>query len=412
MHATERRISGGQRKVSGPVKRIETSHNDPTDSSPAIAEELIKENDMINEERGRLLLKILSVRDVSLPNIEEKNAKYNITLDNGVHCITTSMKPLHRTSTIEEEFELSVDNQLEFIITLKAKWPKTKQSTVIRKPVPAPHRDVRDTRSRSGFTKIFSSSKKRGVTPSSPQVSSIVTKEISTPDSWEGLLSNDGYFGRSYIDFSQYEKEVYGRSAVFEISCFNEWSRTSQKTRRSPYGICRLQLQMMFIPRIEANEILPRSIHEANEIIKSATNVQLPYMEGFLSQLGGDCKYWRRRYFTLTNTTLTAHSESSRKPRATINLSKAVKVVDDKSSLTQPTIVVGSNRRKSAFAEQEEGFLFVEEAFRLRFANGEIIDFYADSREAKKKWVTVLTETIGAKIPLRSPWVEQVLKSL
>ena len=52
-------------------------------------------------------------------------------------------------------------------------------------------------------------------------------------------------------------------------------------------------------------------------------------------------------------------------------------------------------RRKSAFAEEDEGYQYVEEGFRIRFANGETIDFYADSRERKDEWMVALSEVIG-----------------
>ena len=55
----------------------------------------------------------------------------------------------------------------------------------------------------------------------------------------------------------------------------------------------------------------------------------------------------------------------------------------------------GGKRRRSAFAEEEEGYMFVEEGFRIRFNNGELIDFYADSTEDKEGWMKVLGEVIG-----------------
>lgn len=39
--------------------------------------------------------------------------------------------------------------------------------------------------------------------------------------------------------------------------------------------------------------------------------------------------------------------------------------------------------------------MFVEEGFRIRFNNGEIIDFYADSAEDKEGWMMVLSDVIG-----------------
>ena len=39
--------------------------------------------------------------------------------------------------------------------------------------------------------------------------------------------------------------------------------------------------------------------------------------------------------------------------------------------------------------------MFVEEGFRVRFNNGEIIDFYADKAQDKEGWMKVLSEVIG-----------------
>lgn len=39
--------------------------------------------------------------------------------------------------------------------------------------------------------------------------------------------------------------------------------------------------------------------------------------------------------------------------------------------------------------------MFVEEGFRIRFNNGEVIDFYADSTKDKEGWMKVLSEVVG-----------------
>jgi hypothetical protein len=41
--------------------------------------------------------------------------------------------------------------------------------------------------------------------------------------------------------------------------------------------------------------------------------------------------------------------------------------------------------------------MFVEEGFRIRFANGEAIDFYADSAAEKDNWMQVLSTVVGVK---------------
>ena len=81
-----------------------------------------------------------------------------------------------------------------------------------------------------------------------------------------------------------------------------------------------------------------------------------------------------------------------------VNLAKASRLVDDKTSLvanpaSSPSKTGG--RRKSAFAEEDEGYAYVEEGFRIRFANGETIDFYADSGAEKEEWMRALSQVIG-----------------
>lgn len=100
-------------------------------------------------------------------------------------------------------------------------------------------------------------------------------------------------------------------------------------------------------------------------------------------------------------------------PRATINLANASKLIDDRRALTKKEVTgKGGSRRKSGFGEDEEGYMFVEEGFRIRFANGEVIDFYADSASDKEAWMKVLDQAIG-KAPADGgvgKWCDIVLK--
>lgn len=69
---------------------------------------------------------------------------------------------------------------------------------------------------------------------------------------------------------------------------------------------------------------------------------------------------------------------------------------DQKSLVADPTSGHPTKgRRKSAFAEEDDGYQFVEEGFRMRFANGETIDFYADSASDKDAWMKALGSAIG-----------------
>lgn len=95
--------------------------------------------------------------------------------------------------------------------------------------------------------------------------------------------------------------------------------------------------------------------------------------------------------FRLNGTNLTAYHEVTKQRRMNINLAKAAKLIDDGSSLKQ----IGSKiRRKSAFAEDEEGYMFLPESFRIAFPN-ETINFYADTVQQKEEWMQVLSEAVG-----------------
>lgn len=57
--------------------------------------------------------------------------------------------------------------------------------------------------------------------------------------------------------------------------------------------------------------------------------------------------------------------------------------------------------------------MFVEEGFRIRFGNGEVIDFYADSAADKDGWMKVLADAVGKGSSGSSQvkaWTEMVLK--
>lgn len=61
--------------------------------------------------------------------------------------------------------------------------------------------------------------------------------------------------------------------------------------------------------------------------------------------------------------------------------------------------------------------MFVEEGFRIRFNNGEVIDFYADTAEDKDGWLKVIGDVVGREghdddvaSGSRKKWCELILK--
>ncbi|KAI1143728.1 DUF1709-domain-containing protein [Hypoxylon sp. FL0543] len=397
-------------------------------------------------ERGRLFVKVMGVKDLDLPLPKNERTWFSLTLDNGVHCVTTSWLELARNAPIGQEFELVVPNELEFQLTLNVKLerPPPQRAPVSSAKAPKPKT--------SAFSRVFASPKKRKEMEARQraeeeafalaQREAAAAKQLSSmPTAWDllsPLTAENGTFARSYVCLKEHESRCYGRPYMVEIAAFNEWateeagfasSVKSKRTgitsnsvvRKAPYKIGKLEVQLLFVPRPKGttDEDMPKSMSMCIRELKAAEERLSKNWEGHLSQQGGDCPYWRRRYFKLVGTRLTAYHETTRQPRATINLSNAKRLIDDRRQLTDPeTTGRNGKRRRSAFAEEEEGYMFVEEGFRIRFNNGEIIDFYADTREDKQGWMKALGDVIGkpggdddsGSASGRKKWCELVLK--
>ncbi|GAD93124.1 GTP binding protein (Bud4), putative [Paecilomyces variotii No. 5] len=424
---------GKKKPGSGPVPPLPGQASNVQEAALAV-EEL--ENNGLNEtleegeERGRLFVKVVGIKDLDMPLPRGERSYFALTLDNGLHCVTTAWLELGKSAPIGQEFELIVQNDLEFQLTLQMKVDEAKL-------YPQEHVPATPTKQKtSTFSRVFASPKKRKEMELKQQLEAQQRQKAESragSGAWEKLrtvIARDGSFGRAYVCLSDHEKHAFGRPYGVDVACFNEWaveesssvkskksSSSSGSQRKPPYKIGNLELQLLFVPKPKGakDEDMPKSMNACIREMREAENTAARSYEGFLSQQGGDCPYWRRRFFRLQGSKLTAYHETTRQPRATINLAKAAKLIDDKSSLTQKeTSTKGGGRRKSAFAEEEEGYMFVEEGFRIRFANGEVIDFYADSASDKEAWMRVLAETVGkgqsaGNGPTKA-WTELVLK--
>ncbi|KAK4140333.1 cell division protein anillin-domain-containing protein [Dichotomopilus funicola] len=442
--------SNGQRKRSIRKRQLTNGPVPPLPGQESNAATLgqVNEEDMAVEmateesgERGRLFVKVMGVKDLDLPIPKNERTWFSLTLDNGVHCVTTAWLELARNAPIGQEFELVVPNDLEFQLTLNVKLEKPAPSPTNKKALPSPTKTSKPKT--SAFSRVFASPKKRRemeqrqkqqeeeerlAAQREAQARQMMLKASQQPTAWEllsPLAAEDGSFARAYVCLKEHEPRCFGRPYLVDVAAFNEWateepafassikskrggSNTQNNTissaggagvmRRAPYKIGKLELQLLFVPRAKGatDEDMPKSMNSCIREMKAAEERLARCWEGHLSQQGGDCPYWRRRYFKLVGTKLTAYHEATRQPRATINLANAKRLIDDKRSLMEKeTTGRGGRRRRSAFAEEEEGYMFVEEGFRIRFNNGEVIDFYADSTEDKEGWMRVLGEVIG-----------------
>ena len=437
--------SGKQRRRSKRNSSAQRPRNDPAPPLPGqeSALDVVSENQATGDtnagedgpegaERGRLFVKVVGVKSLDLPMPRNDRIYFKLTLDNGLHCVTTAPLELGKSAPIGQEFELVVHDDLEFQLTLNTKLPPKPAPPSTPTAIPQSPK----TSKQSGFSRLLSSPKKRAererqereaqeAEQRRQQQEAQRKRAAMHPTAWDLLhdLVNaaDGSFARSYVNLSAHEQRCFGRPLTVDVPCYNEWALEKNSmvvnsvrskrgahagpVRKPPYIIGALELQLLYVPKPNGatDEEMPKSMSSAIREMNRAHEIQEVSYEGHLSQQGGDCKHWRRRFFRLQGPRLTAYHEHTHQKRAVINLSKAVRLVDDRRTLladpvtpSSPAKPAGSsNRRKSAFAEEDEGYQYVEEGFRIRFANGETIDFYADSKANKEEWMTNLAQVVG-----------------
>lgn len=381
--------------ISVPSKVISKENTFDMNDNPSIANAIhdshaassstSRNTSVVSSERGKLFFRVVGFKNINLPGIKDRNGSFSIILDNGVHCIKTPSYRLDGPNVmIGKEFELTVGESLAFILTMKATYDKPKGTLVevSERKVVKPKNKLR---------RMFGS--KDIVT---------VTKYVPTSvkDEWKNTFATDGSFARCYVDLEQYEGQVLGKCCSFNITCFNEWGTTPQgddSIKRKPYVIGQLEVKMLYVPRSEPYEILPSSIKYAYERLDDLKDEKRVSLSGYMHQEGGDCETWKKRWFVLKGTSLVAHSEFSHKTRANINLAKVAEVI---------YVDKDDAQRSSSNYRNFSDILLMENAFKIRFANGEVIDFGAANKTEKVQWIKAIQEIVYRNKFRQQPWVK------
>jgi len=319
-----------RKPLEGSVPPLPGQVSNVQDGLSAVAEDELAEEeaDELEDgtERGRLFVKVVGVKDLQLPfpqrkrprqlgqipadQSKDERTQFALTLDNGLHCVTTAWLDLARDAPIGQEFELVVLNELEFQLTLQMKLEEPKPQPRPESPVKAPA----SPKKQSAFGRFFGSPKKKKEAEAvvAQQETQAVKRPVTPPSAYElvqGLVAKDGSFARAYVSHTEFEKQTYGRPAIVDVKCFNEWameevsvgsSRSKkgvvQLRRRPPYEIGKLELQLLYVPKPKGakDDDMPKSMNgairamrEAEERLKQQAEVK--EFEGYLSQQGGDC---------------------------------------------------------------------------------------------------------------------------
>lgn len=245
---------------------------------------------------------------------------FQLTLDNGLHCVTTTSLELGKNAPIGQEFELVVLNDLEFQLTLTTKLPPPPAQPTTPTPSASPTKSIKSSKT-SGFSRFLSSPKKRAEKERQErealeaQERRVLEEERRkrasiVPNAWNLLHdlvnAQDGSFARAYINLKSHEKACFGRQLTVDVPCYNEWALEKDSAvvnsvrskrgnagpvRRPPYVVGQLELQLLYIPKPKGagDEDMPKSMGGAVREMNKATDVKEVVYEGHLSQQGGDC---------------------------------------------------------------------------------------------------------------------------
>jgi hypothetical protein len=326
--------------VSGPVPPMPGQESNATALNPLAEEDMNVEFATESGERGRLFVKVMGVKDLDLPipksksisvsttmhknpasnrdfkiliGLPDERTWFSLTLDNGVHCVTTAWLELARNAPIGQEFELVVPNDLEFQLTLNVKLDKPEPKKFNLSPVKVSKPKT------STFSRVFASPKKRKEMElrQREEEERLVQQQrdaharqmsAAAPTAWDllsPLAADDGSFARAYVCLKEHESRCFGRPYMAEIACFNEWATeeaafaSSVKSkrgntavvRRAPYKIGKLEVQLLFVPRPKGatDDDMPKSMNSCIRELKAAEERLSRNWEGHLSQQGGDC---------------------------------------------------------------------------------------------------------------------------
>jgi hypothetical protein len=240
-----------------------------------------------------------------------------LTLDNGLHCVTTSWLELGHSAPIGQEFELVVLNELEFQLTLQTKLTPPPKPVLTSSTTKSP---IKPPAKKTSFRSLLSSPKKRreaerlALQRQQEEEERRLEQEraqsrlaqSATPTAWDllhELVGDDGSFGRAYVCLKNHEQQCFGRQLTVDMPIFNEWaledqaisssvkSKNGGTLRRPPYRVGSLVLQLLYVPRPKGSkeDEMPKSMNACIREMKEAEESAGRVWEGFLSQQGGDC---------------------------------------------------------------------------------------------------------------------------
>ncbi|PWN33116.1 uncharacterized protein FA14DRAFT_162227 [Meira miltonrushii] len=433
----------GAKKESGKAWRKLRRPSDMNEYAKEMREYRAKENP--KKVAGKVFVMVDSFTPANLP-IPSKPTRFYCVLDNGLHVVRTATAGLRTNgpSKVGQEFELIQHRNLTFNLTLVAQ-----RDSHLQEPSPLPANESspsssmkRDRMTPSfsrGVGKLFSSPKKRQASSAASiyaTSSNSIADQARSFDPLMTFMNREGAFGQSEVVFEQIAQDCLAQCHIVELpvravaeppapapqstatDMYNaastparvpalaaEFSRNFNKIRGT------LRLKVFYLPPMPgiSKSLLPESLSECIKGMESARwHAGQPWMEGTLTQLGGDCQSWRRRPVKAQGAHLIGFNEITKKPTVKIDLSKAISIEENH----DPHKKTGGKAYNDDDEEFDETY-HVERSFRITFKDGERIFFFADTDEEMHRWLNALSKIVGnSQIPPQCAWSQLALDML
>lgn len=397
---------------------------------------------------GKVFVLVDSFTPTDLP-VPSRPTSFHCILDNGLHMVKTATVPLRpgrcTVSKIAQEFELIQHKNLEFSLTLVVQ--RDAHLTEPQRPS-SPLRREHGSPTLKGLSRLFSSPKKQAAKREQQEreAAAELAAQASRAEPMLAYINREGAFGRTGVIFERVASQCYARCMVLDlpvhgvsnptgsisgpssIASRHHVSMVSQDFRQNLSKVRgTLRLKLFYLPPLPSipRDGLPENLGECIRGMQNAAwHKAEPWQKGTLTQLGGDCASWRRRPVEAQGQYLICYNAVTKKPTVKIDLSKAVCIEELGNHVNVGSMIfpsgMGRSRTMASYAttatlaedEDADANYHVDRSFRITFADGERITFFADTEREKGKWVQVISDVIGSEVPSNPLWAQALLESI
>ncbi|WFD04827.1 Bud site selection protein bud4 [Malassezia vespertilionis] len=315
--------------------------------------------------------------------IPKETVNFYSVLDNGIHMVKTGSAPLRPQRDglcpILQEFELVEHARLELSVTLMLQESAHVEAGAL------------DDTQRAGIGKLFN--------PFTPRHDGLLSRVRNMP--LLHFANKHGTLGKASVPFDAVRAKCYARALVLDVPVrpvgdgkpekSTDRSRGFAANLTKPRGTLRLRLFYLPPLPISLEPELPKSLEEC---VQGMDNIAWhrtgTSYKGTLTQLGGDCKSWRRRPVRIVGLDMMCYSEVTNRPTTRIDLMQALQVQS------------GASRS----GDEDDALSQFPHAFCISFRDGENIYFYADTDAGLREWMRVLKNIVSHKLPAPPTWAQ------